>query len=75
MTLVELGLLSPEELARHLEAKAEETVYSLFDWSDGVFRFEEGLPPRNNIFPVELEKYQGEQYRILAANKKRIRKS
>lgn len=52
--LVELGALSGADLARHLEAKAEETIFSVFDWNEGVFRFEEGLAPREDLFAVNL---------------------
>src|SRR5262245_2518602 len=35
--LVELGFLTPEDLIAHLESKAEETIYSLFEWPDAIF--------------------------------------
>lgn len=53
--LVDMGLLSQDDLAAHLEAKAEETIYSLFDWDDAFFRFDEGLDTRENSFPVDLQ--------------------
>jgi hypothetical protein len=37
----EMGLLSEEEIDRQIVAKAEEIVYSLFDWPDAAFRFQE----------------------------------
>ena len=52
--LVEMGALSPNELSAHLEAKAEEVIYSLFDWEDAHFRFEDHLADHANIFPVAL---------------------
>jgi hypothetical protein len=52
-TLVEMGALTEQELVRELEAKAEEIVYSLFDWSDGVFRFEETIDAVD-AFPVDI---------------------
>ena len=52
--VVEMGVISREELARHLTAKAEETIFSLFDWEDAVFRFFDSLLPRQPIFPVNL---------------------
>ena len=52
--LVEMGALSPDELASHLEAKAEETIFSLFDWADAVFRFEQGLRDEASVFPLSL---------------------
>jgi hypothetical protein len=52
--LVEMGVITKEDLAGHLVAKAEETIYSLFDWDDGVFRFEEEVDHRGDTFPLEL---------------------
>ena len=51
---VEMGAISLDELSTLLEAKAEETIYSLFDWKDAVFRFHEELTDHSNIFPVNL---------------------
>jgi len=53
-TLVELGALSQEDLVVDLKDQAEEIIYSLFDWSDGVFRFEETVDPRIDVFPLDL---------------------
>ena len=53
--LVEMGALTPDELQHELESKAEEVIYSLFDWVDGVFRFEdEEVDDRTDLFPVDL---------------------
>ncbi len=52
--LVELGALSEEDLSENLEAQAEETIHSLFDWDDAVFRFEESENDRAHAFPVSL---------------------
>jgi len=41
--LVELGYISEEELKRHVRTQIEETVYRLFTWSDGEFRFDAGV--------------------------------
>ena len=54
-TLVDLGFLSAENLAGHLEAKAEETIYSIFDWDDGVFRFDPHEQPNKDVFSVSLQ--------------------
>jgi len=54
MLLVELGALGPDELTVHLEAQAEDTIYSLFDWEDAVFRFQENENDPGNVFPVSL---------------------
>ena len=37
--LIEMQVLAQEELAAMLTAKSEETIYSVFDWEDAVFRF------------------------------------
>jgi len=54
MVLVDMGVLSADELASHLEAKAEETIFSLFDWQDAVFRFQQGQRDESNVFPLKL---------------------
>ena len=51
---VEMGALTPEDLSAHLEAKAEETIYSVFDWDDAVFRFREELTENEVVFTVDL---------------------
>ena len=42
--LVGLGALSRRELDRQLKAQIEEAVFELLGWTEGYFRFEEGLP-------------------------------
>ena len=54
MLLVELGALAPGELSDHLKAQAEETIYSLFDWDDAAFRFDEDADDPVNVFSVGL---------------------
>ena len=51
---VEMGALTHENLMAHLEAKAEETIYSLFDWEDATFRFDEDLSDLQHILPLSL---------------------
>ena len=54
-TIVEMGALSPDELSSHLEAKAEETIFSLFGWDDdAVFRFQQDARDEANVFPISL---------------------
>ena len=51
--LVEMGALTSDEIQQELEAKAQEIIYSLFDWSDGVFRFEdEEVDESTDVFPL-----------------------
>jgi len=52
--LVEMGAITPDDLTGHLEKKAEETVYSVFDWDDAGFRFEESTDRMDDAFPVDL---------------------
>jgi hypothetical protein len=52
--LVELGCISEADVTSHLAAKSEETIYSIFDWDDAVFRFEEKLTDVQNVLPVSL---------------------
>ncbi len=54
--LVEMGALSSDEIQQELEAKAQEVIYSLFDRSDAVFRFEdEEVEDLTDVFPVDLQ--------------------
>ncbi|HEX5043056.1 MAG TPA: DUF4388 domain-containing protein [Candidatus Polarisedimenticolaceae bacterium] len=52
--LVEGGLLTEEDLAHHLEAKAEETLISVFDWHDATFTWHEGALPEGYVLPLNL---------------------
>jgi hypothetical protein len=48
--LVELGAISSEDVVRHVAAKAEETIYGLFDWEDASFEFLEDAPlPEHHV--------------------------
>jgi len=42
LLLVEMNVLTRNELANEIAAKAQETIHSLFDWEDAFFRFDEG---------------------------------
>jgi hypothetical protein len=42
--LVGIGAISRRELDRQLKAQIEEAVFDLLTWTEGYFRFEEGLP-------------------------------
>jgi hypothetical protein len=52
--LVEMGALSREDLGEHLADKAEETIFSLFDWDDASFRLLDSVLPQHALFPVDL---------------------
>jgi hypothetical protein len=42
--LVDMGAISRRELDRQLKAQIEEAVFDLLTWTEGYFRFDEGLP-------------------------------
>ncbi len=54
MTLVEMGVLTSEELTRNLHAKIEETIFSLFEWEQGVFRYDDRAITGKNQFPTDI---------------------
>lgn len=54
MILVDMNAIEPDDLTRYLEAQAEETIFSLFDWEDAVFRFDTEDLDSPVTFPVEL---------------------
>jgi tetratricopeptide (TPR) repeat protein len=43
--LLDMGLLSPTELRRHIRTQIEEAVYFLFAWTSGSFVFEPDVRP------------------------------
>ena len=53
-TLVEIGALTEEELLDELRAQTEEIIYSLFDCSEGLFRFEETIS-ESEFFSVDMQ--------------------
>lgn len=53
--LSEMNLLTPEDLAREVRAKAEESLLGLFDWSDAVFRFNELATIEGYGIAIDLE--------------------
>lgn len=53
--LVEMGLIGEEELENMLRLKAEEGVYSLFDWPEGEFRFHDDDLPAYPMVPISLD--------------------
>lgn len=54
VTLVEMGVLTSEELVRNLSAQAEETLFSLFEWDDAVFRFTSDHDVPEAPFPIDI---------------------
>jgi hypothetical protein len=53
--LVMCGMLKESELKVALTQKAEETVYSLFEWEDASFDFEEGEKPDRHMVTISLK--------------------
>src|SRR5262245_60351879 len=52
--LVDMGVVSREELEELLAAQAEETIFSLFDWDDAAFRLRDDEVPETIAFPLDL---------------------
>lgn len=52
--LVEMKLLSREELGLFLKQQVEEIIYNLFSWKEGEFIFKEGQLPANREGLVDL---------------------
>ena len=53
--LLMVGAFSEDELKRLLVMKAEETIFSLFLWSDAHFEFEDGELPKDLFVPISLD--------------------
>ncbi len=53
--LVDMGLISEEDLDGMLRLKAEESIYSLFDWPEGEFRFHDDELPAYPMVPIALD--------------------
>ncbi len=52
--LVIIGRMSREELQHILQVKTEETIYELFMWQEGDFRFLENILPAKKFQPLNL---------------------
>jgi len=52
--LVIIGRLSREQLMHVLQTKTEETIYELFLWDEGDFRFLENILPAKKFQPLSL---------------------
>lgn len=53
--LTTIGAISEEDLHRLLRLKAEESVYDLFSWQEGEFRFVEEDLPEHTMVPLNLD--------------------
>jgi len=52
--MVIVGTLEREELVRVLQVKTEESIYELFVWEEGDFRFLENIMPAKKFQPLNL---------------------
>ena len=64
--LVSLGVLTPQDLRRHVRLQIEEAVYTLFAWDTGTFNFEAGVRPEGQD---ELERINPESLLLEAARR------
>lgn len=53
--LTSIGALSAERLEEMLRLKAEESIYDVFTWAEGEFRFLEDDLPQYSMVPIELD--------------------
>ncbi|HHS97803.1 MAG TPA: DUF4388 domain-containing protein [Chloroflexi bacterium] len=57
LLLINAGYVSQEDIVRSVREHTLETVYQLFNWTEGTFRFEPGLLPIEGriTVPIDLE--------------------
>ena len=53
--LIELEMLSEEDLLRFLRKKAERELFDLFECIDGEFRFDEREMPQLQLLPLRVD--------------------
>ena len=53
--LVELGALSPKDLWEGIQFQVREIVFSVFQWEDGQFHFEESSLPEKERITVDVD--------------------
>jgi hypothetical protein len=53
--LVEMGALSPKDLWEGVQFQVQEIVYSIFQWDEGTFHFEESTLPEQERITVDLD--------------------
>jgi len=52
--LLTIGAISETDLDRMLRLKAEESIYEIFTWTEGEFRFTDGDLPDYHMWPLSL---------------------
>lgn len=55
MILVNNGAISEQELSRMLRIKAEESIYDVFAWPEGDFRFLDDVLPESAMVPMRMD--------------------
>jgi len=55
MILVNEGALAEADLARMLRLKAEESIYDVFAWDEGDFRFVDDALPEGAMVPMQVD--------------------
>jgi hypothetical protein len=53
--LVEAGVLTPDELWQAVQMQVREIVFSVFQWDEGAFHFEESVLPERERITVDLD--------------------
>ncbi|HXY40129.1 MAG TPA: DUF4388 domain-containing protein [Vicinamibacteria bacterium] len=53
--LVEAGALTPDELWAAVQSQVREIVFSVFEWDEGSFHFEESVLPERERITVDLD--------------------
>ena len=53
--LVTTGAIEEKDLHRLLRLKAEESIYDIFSWSEGEFRFLDDVLPESTMVPMDLD--------------------
>jgi hypothetical protein len=55
MILVKNGAIAERDLARMLRLKAEESIYDIFSWAEGDFRFLDDILPESAMVPMKMD--------------------
>ncbi|HSS49673.1 MAG TPA: DUF4388 domain-containing protein [Thermoanaerobaculia bacterium] len=55
MILVKNGAIAERDLARMLRLKAEESIYDIFSWAEGDFRFLDDTLPESAMVPMRMD--------------------
>jgi hypothetical protein len=55
MILVNNGALAEQDLAKMLRLKAEESIYDIFSWTEGDFRFLDDILPDSAMVPMRMD--------------------